>query len=178
MMPTPLTSDSVVVRWATPADQRQQLDIERAWRHEKEDFWGATLLTEFLPSRKHLWASLVAEHPIRGVVAHLQFASREKDAVIINLASHPAYCHRGYARRLVSVLTTTLPRRYKRDRLNTVVRAHNLTAHLFFKSCGHKCLGVIDNFYKTPLDDGYHFQYQVPVCQDDPKAAAKPPHKS
>lgn len=177
-----LSGDAVVVRWTTDADIQSQLDIERAWRHEKEDFWEGPRLADFLHSRSHLRGSIVAEHRIRGVVGHLQFMTREHDLALTNIAVHPAYCRLGVASRLVGVLATTLPSRYRRRRVNTVVRERNLAAQLFLKSAGYRCEGILDEFYLTPPDNGYHFQYlKEPTrrCREnDPRGEASPPRRS
>jgi len=155
------TSAALVVRWATPRDMASQLDVERAWRHEKEDYWGADDLPAFLPGASHWRGSLVAEHPVRGVIGHMQFVSREKDVALLNVSTHPAYCNLGVARRLVSTLTSTLPRKYRRGVVNAVARERDLPTHLFLKACGFRCHACIPDFFRLPDDGGYHFQYEA-----------------
>lgn len=182
-MTTPTAVNSkLVVRWATENDIARQADIERAWRHEKEDYWDGDALLAFLPSRRNPRGSLVAEHHVRGVVGHLQFTAREHDVALLNVATHPAYCHLGVASRMLGTLTSTLPARYRRRRVNAVVRERNLAAHLFLRAAGYRCHGILDSFFSAPDDNGYHFQYnrEPPKrCQaSDPRREAEPPQKS
>lgn len=162
------------VRWATPDDVASQVEVERLWRHEKEDCWGHEDLLDYLPSRRHGRGSLVAVHHVRGVVGHLQLVSRDADVVVSNLATHPAYVRLGVARRLVGTLTTTLPVKYRRGRVNTVVRERDLQSQQFFRAAGFRCLSVLPAFFSLPEDGGYHFQYREAEAEC-PQEKAGPP---
>jgi ribosomal-protein-alanine N-acetyltransferase len=145
------------VRWMTEPDMEQVYEIELACfkdnRWTKHDFSAAL--------RKGI--GLVAIGFGGELVGFTIYNMEPQRYELLTLAAK--YPRLGIGTALVTHLRNKLSR-YRRIKIEAMVRETNLSAQLFFKSVGFKAVKVKKDTYFDTDEDGYLMQCLLEGCQD------------
>ena len=86
------------------------------------------------------------------LVAYAGMVSVLDEGEIVNVATHPAYRRRGYARAVLDAILI-LARERGVERLALEVRESNVAARTLYESLGFCAVGKITGFYSHPKED-------------------------
>lgn len=142
-------------RWMIRRDMGEVLGIEAA-NHEFP--WSEDDFIRCLRQRNCI--GRVAEFGER-VVGFNIYELHKNRLHILNFAVHAAMQRRGVGKAMIDNLKGKLSRE-RRNRLMLEVRESNLTAQLFFKAQGFRCISVLREFYDKHQtnEDAFLFQYR------------------
>ena len=147
---------SLHIRWMVRRDMPQVLDIEsRSFDHP----WCEDDFIRCLRQRNCI--GMVIEHGDDNIVGFMIYELYKHELRILNFAVRPDCRRRGVGRQLVEKLRDKLSYQ-RRNRIAIDVRAGNLAAQLFFRSCGFRATNVYRDWYEdeSPPEDAYHFVYR------------------
>jgi ribosomal-protein-alanine N-acetyltransferase len=159
------TATGVHIRWMYRGDHPQVLVIEEA-------SFGPVARTEkdFLRfMRERNCISMVAcpdgrdDSPVLGFMVYELFPHRF-DLAALTVA--PAARRRGVGTALVMKLVGKLSP-WRRRRLTVTSRESMLGAHLFFRACGFRAMGVSRRHFDDTGEDGYQMRYDLPGYTPD-----------
>jgi [ribosomal protein S18]-alanine N-acetyltransferase len=80
---------------------------------------------------------------------------------LLNLAVDVTDRRRGVGRQMIDKLKDKLSLG-RRPRIKMEVRETNVTAQLFFRALGFRCVNTLRDYYEETSEDAYVFQYRVP----------------
>ena len=144
----------LLVRWVIGRDLPKILGIEQ---ESFENPWREDDFIRRLECRNCIGIVAEANDHIAGYMIY----ERNKGRIdLLNLAVDPKFRRGGVGKELVAHLIAKLsPLRH--SRLSVSVRDSNLSAHLFFKSLGFRCVQVRHDSYEDTADDAYDFVYDI-----------------
>ena len=154
----------VKLRWLIRRDMAEVLDIEAAsFAHP----WNEKEFIRMLRERNTI--GRVAEcttgypgaddNPVAGYVI---YELRQRGIYLHNFAVHPDNRRRGVGREMMGEMIRKLSNQH-RPRLQMHVADTNLDGHLFLKAMGLRAVGVVAGHYEKYGQDGYLFQFRVPI---------------
>lgn len=116
--------------------------------------WGQEVITERLRDRNTI--GKIAERNDR-VIAFVIYKLEKTSVEILRVAVHEDYRRCGVGSQVVRDLVAKIGNVKTRRRVNAAVPDDNLAAHLFFRSLGFRCEGIV----KMPgtLGDEYLFSF-------------------
>jgi [ribosomal protein S18]-alanine N-acetyltransferase len=149
-----LKQPKLLIRWVIGRDFPEILGIENEsfefpWR--EEDF--IRLL------RRRNYVGVVAETNDR-IAGYMVYEHNKGRIDLLNLAVDPKFRRAGAGTALIARLIAKLSHS-RNPVLSVSVRDSNLSAHLFFRSLGFRCVQVQHNYYDNTADDAYDFVYDI-----------------
>jgi [ribosomal protein S18]-alanine N-acetyltransferase len=143
----------LLIRWVIGRDLPEILAIE----HESFDFpWREEDFIRRLEQRNCI--GIVAEANDR-IAGYMLYERNKRRVDLLSLAVDPKFRRAGVGKELVAMLIAKLS--HWHPLLSLSVRDSNLSAHLFFKSLGFRCVRVRHDFYDNSADDAYDFVYDI-----------------
>lgn len=145
--------ENLKIRWALQSDIRRMLDIEKKcfdvpW--EDEDF-------KYALSQPNTIAMVISKNDM--VMGHFVYQLFPSEVVLLNLAVSPRYQRKGFGSKMVDYLKGKLKGvAGLRRHIRLICSDRNLSAHLFFKSCGFKADKIEHHAFGTD-HDGYQFKF-------------------
>jgi [ribosomal protein S18]-alanine N-acetyltransferase len=148
------------VRWVIDRDLSEILGIE----HESFEFpWREEEFIGRLERRNCIGIVAEANEHVAG---YMIYERNEGRIDLLNLAVDSKVRRTGVGKELMTQLIAKLsPSRH--SRLLVSIRDSNLSAHLFFKSLGFRCVQVRHDCYENTADDAYDFVYDVQRQEPD-----------
>jgi [ribosomal protein S18]-alanine N-acetyltransferase len=145
---------NLLVRWVLGRDFPEILGIE------KESFEFPWCEEDFLRLlRRRNCLGLVAE-TTEHVAGYMLYEHNRGRIDLLTLAVEPKFRRAGVGRELLAKLIAKLsPSRH--PVLSVSVRDSNLSAHLFLRSLGFRCVQVRHHSYDDTADDAYDFVYDI-----------------
>jgi ribosomal-protein-alanine N-acetyltransferase len=144
------------IRWMIRKDMPQVLGIEN------EGFEYPWREIDFIRVlRKKTCIGLTAE--VGGSVGGFVFYELHKNRLAIhNLAVAPDLWRRGIGTALVKKLLVKLSAN-RRDRITMGVGERNLRGHLFLRSLGFRCVGILPEYYEANDETAYCFEHRLAI---------------
>jgi len=157
-LPSPLPEPELMdIRWMIPRDMEAVLQIENesfefAWREE-----------EFMRClRQRNCIGMVAESR-KQVHGFTIYEIHKRRLHVLNFAVARAARRLGVGSQMVKQLVKKLSTQ-RRKRITLTVRETNLSAQLFFRSCGFRATSILRHFYDDSLEDAYLMEYPLPTA--------------
>jgi [ribosomal protein S18]-alanine N-acetyltransferase len=143
----------VHIRWMIRRDMPASLAIEA------DSFEFPWCENDFLRClRQRNCIGMVAEHNER-IVGFMIYELHKTRLHILNFAVSSRYRRSGVGAQMVSKLIGKLSTQ-RRNRILLEIRETNLSAQLFFRSCGFRAVSVLRDFYEDTPEDAYLMQYR------------------
>jgi [ribosomal protein S18]-alanine N-acetyltransferase len=142
----------VHIRWMIRRDMPEVLGIERS---SFEFPWSEDDFIRCLRQRNCI--GMVAEHG-DDVVGFMIYELHKSRLHILNFAVADTMRQREVGSQMVYKLISKLSSQ-RRRRITLEVRETNLSAQLFFKTCGFRATAVLRSYYEDSPEDAYVMQY-------------------
>ena len=142
----------VHIRWMIRRDMSEVLEIENScfeFSWFEEDFIRCL--------RQRNCIGMVAEFDER-VVGFMIYELHKNRLHVLNFAVAEGFRQRGVGHQMVAKLVGKLSHQ-RRRRILLEVRETNLTAQLFFRSCGFRAVSVLRDYYEDSPEDAYVMEY-------------------
>lgn len=140
------------IRWMLRRDMTEVLSIENSvfeYPWLEEDFINTL--------RERICIGMVYEKDV--VLGYMIYELHKKYLNVINFAVHPDHQKMGIGTDMISKLTSKLSDE-RRNRIQLHVRESDLSAQLFFKSQGFKCISVFRDYYTGVItEEAYLMRY-------------------
>lgn len=147
-----ITDMDVAIRWMIKIDLARVLDIE----NQSFEFpWTEDEFIQCLRNRNCI--GLVAKCDSR-IAGYMIYELHKHKLHVLSFAVAEEFRRRGVGRKMVEKLVSKLSATGRR-RLILEVRESNLASQLFFRSCGFKCVSVLQNYYDDTPEDAYVMQF-------------------
>jgi ribosomal-protein-alanine N-acetyltransferase len=106
---------------------------------------------------------MVAESDDR-IVGYMIYELNKYKLQILNFAVHPEHRRRSIASQMAAKLIGKLSS-HRRTKITLSVRESNLSAQLFFRSCGFKAMEIAHDHFEDTCEDAYvmHYVHRDPV---------------
>jgi [ribosomal protein S18]-alanine N-acetyltransferase len=144
----------LLIRWVIGRDLPEILGIE----HESFEFpWRKEDFIRLLERRNCIGIVAEANDHIAG---YMLYECNKGRIDLLNLAVDPKFRRAGVGKELMAKLIAKLSHS-RHPLLSVSVRDSNLSAHLFFKSLGFRCVQVRHDSYDNTADDAYDFVYDI-----------------
>lgn len=157
-----MTSINPLIRWMIRRDMEEVLLIER---RSFEYFWTEEDFLSCLRQRNAI--GMVAEHNQK-IVGFMVYELLKSQLHLLNFAVDPQFRRAGVGKAMVSKMVAKLSQQ-KRSEIRAEVRETNLSAQLFFRSCGFSSTKVLRGYYDETDEDAYVMRYVLgakPVVQN------------
>ena len=142
----------VHIRWMIRRDMSEVLAIEQG---NFEFPWSEDDFIRCLRQRNCI--GMVAEHG-DNVVGFMIYELHKNRLHILNFAVSESIQHQEVGSQMVHKLISKLSSQ-RRRRITLEVRETNLSAQLFFKTCGFRATAVLRSYYEDSPEDAYVMQY-------------------
>lgn len=149
-------SKAVHIRWMIRRDMAEIIDIERV---AFEFPWSEEEFIRCLRQRNCI--GMVAEVDDR-IVGYMIYESHKNRLHVLNFAVATSSRRSGIGRQMIETLSRKLSAGAgRRNRILLECRERNLTAQLFFRSCGFRAVSVLRDFYDDTCEDAIVMQYRL-----------------
>jgi Acetyltransferases len=149
-----ITTWKFQVRWMIRFDLEEVLEIERM---SYEEPWRASDFLELL--RRGHTVGYVAEANGK-VLGYMMHEVNRHSLMLLNLTVHPYYRRLGIGKQMIRHARRKLSR-WKRWRIDCIVRETSLDTLRFLRACEFRSQGVLPNYFEQPYEDAIAMAYHM-----------------